>query len=500
MNWSAKIQKQSTVSISAAGFRGRNILGHNSIYIWIVLAVSVVQFILFKLLYPFPDFISDSYSYITAELLNLNVNLWPIGYSRYLSLIHAISHSDTFLVFTQYFLIQCSLLYLFYTTIGVYKFSRISRNVFFIGLFLNPIFIYLSNCVLSDALFSAISIVWFTQLVKTIRQPHFYQVLTTVILVGVLFTIRYTAVYYPLVAAVAFLLSKHNVKAKMLGIAGPYVIIIPFVLYTEKETKAITGTAEFSVFGGWQIANNALYMYDHIKLDPSSLPNGTEEIDGLVRRYFKVVPPEYRELEPYPGTFFIKMSNAPLKVYMHAKFTGEDNTGGLLSWGTVSPIYSKYGIYLIKTYPIEFVRYYLWLNAKNYFIPHLEKFGRYNLDMDSVWWPAVTWFQYNSPAVRVVDRDLQKKIFAPYPVFFLMFNVLFLGCIIIFIYTGTFRRSSPFVVRSVSLAMIFLILNFAFSIFATPVVLRYQIVPMIFLFAFSIVLIEELESAFKLKE
>src|SRR5579871_4749222 len=71
----------------------------------IAITASILQFILFKLFYPFVDFFSDSYSYIFAASANLGVNIWPIGYSKFLMAVHWVTHSDTVLVCSQYFLI-----------------------------------------------------------------------------------------------------------------------------------------------------------------------------------------------------------------------------------------------------------------------------------------------------------------------------------------------------------------------------------------------------------
>ena len=56
----------------------------NKIYSLLMLGMILLQFIVFKLLYPFPDFFSDSYSYMEAAALHMDVNIWPIGYSKFL--------------------------------------------------------------------------------------------------------------------------------------------------------------------------------------------------------------------------------------------------------------------------------------------------------------------------------------------------------------------------------------------------------------------------------
>jgi hypothetical protein len=324
-----------------------------------------------------------------------------------------------------------------------------------------------------------------------LRQPKLSHIITTSILIGIAFAIRYTAIYYPIVGLVAFLLTRARVSFKIAGIIAPWLLIISFVIYTQQKTKEVTGTAEFSVFGGWQVANNALYMYDHIKVDSNKLPADTRELDWYARRFYERVAPEDRVFGPFPGTYFIKVRFAVLKPYMtdHYKFTRSTTPPEeFVSWGKVSPIYKEYGSYLIRHYPVAFAQYYLWLNTKNYFIPHLEKFGSYNLGMDSVWPVAKTWFNYKTSAVTVISGDLQQNIFFFYPLLFALVNLYFAGTLLYILFNKRIRRLIDWsMARGIILTVFTLLINFVFSVFATPVVLRYQIFPMLILFTYSLV-------------
>jgi len=320
----------------------------NRRFLWIALIGSVAQLILFKLCYPFPDFMSDSYNYIESAALHLNANIWPVGYAKFLSFIHQISYSDTLLVTIQYLLVQLSLLYFFYTVKYLYKPSPLTVKIQFIALFFNPASLYLSNSVLSDALFGSITIVWFSILLWQLTSPTRTGLLLQVILMGIAFTIRYTAIYYPLVAAIVLLISPMWRWEKIAWMVAPALLFIPFIHFTQLQTKAVTGTAEFSVFGGWQIANNALYMYGHIQVDSSKLPQETRDLDRMVKQYYKWAPPGYINLAEFDGTFFIKHPEAPLKQYMFRHYKKEHDSNVFLGWGKVSPMYNKYGTWLIS--------------------------------------------------------------------------------------------------------------------------------------------------------
>jgi len=89
---------------------------------------SIVSFILFKLLYPYPDFFSDSYSYLEAAYFNQDIAIWPIGYSKFLWAFHYLTHSDTAFVAFQYFFLQISALYLFFSILYLYQPSEVTKS------------------------------------------------------------------------------------------------------------------------------------------------------------------------------------------------------------------------------------------------------------------------------------------------------------------------------------------------------------------------------------
>src|SRR5580698_3893027 len=159
-------------------------------YLLLAIVASIVQIFLFKLAYPFPDFISDSYNYIESAALHLNVNLWPIGYAKFLWFIHKINYSDTFLVCVQYFLLQAALGYLFFFIRRLFRPSVITTRILFIFLLVNPLSLYISNAVLSDSLFTALSIVWLVAMIRQLVLPDIRDVFWMAVVVGMAFTLR----------------------------------------------------------------------------------------------------------------------------------------------------------------------------------------------------------------------------------------------------------------------------------------------------------------------
>lgn len=460
-------------------------------YLWMTIIFSIGQIVVFKILYPFPDFISDSYNYIETNLQNLKVNLWPIGYALFLRAVHTISSSHVFLVVVQYLILQITLLYFFFTLLHLYSPSLFVRRLLFCFLFLNPIFLFLSNCVLSDALFCAISLLLFTQYLWMFHQPRISHLILQALLIGAAFSIRYTAMYYPFISIAALLLSRYKLPLKLAGAATPWLLIFPFIWYTQQQTKAVTGTAEFSVFGSWQIANNALYMYPHIQVDTSKLPPETKKVDKVARYYFKHLAPKNPPLTAIEGSYFLKVPDAVLKPYQ--SMYGAKSKSSLQNWGSVSPVFKTYGSWLVKHYPLAFTRYYLLLNVKNYGLPYLEKFGYYNRGLRKMSWPALVWFNIPDQDVSPVPaHHFQGYIFFLYPLFFLLLNLYFLARFIQYIASGRLKTGNPLFTQTLLLTAAFLFTNFCFSVFATPVVLRYQVLPMLLLFCFSVILTQQM--------
>jgi len=471
------------------------VFSENRIYCLIILTLMMGQFIIFKLCYPFPDFFSDSYSYIEAAFYRWDVNIWPIGYSRFLLLFHWVTTSGLALVFFQYMVWSLSALYFYLTIVYFYHTGRNTRIFLCLFLFFNPLFLYLANYVTSDMLFVSMSTVWLAQLLWILRRPRAYMVFTQATLMLLMFTFRYNAMVYPFIAAGVILLSKQQAWIKVAGIVAGPVLILPFVVWSSQAAKVVTGTAQFPpILGGWQWGNNALYMRGFIEEDSTVFPTPqTAELDQIARRYFNQPDRPQDLLFSEVANFFIRHWDAPLKVYMtrhyHPKTSAEDVAG----WGKSAVVFDQYGKFLIKRHPLAFARYYLLVNTKNYFIPPLEKLEVYNLGQDEIWQSGQFWFHYKNPKVWSISKPLQGVILALFPAFFLILNIYYAIGLYLFIGRGGLRRVSRNFLYPLLIVTAFLSINAAFSIFANIIVIRYEIFPMIVFLAFAMLITDYAE-------
>ncbi len=105
----------------------------NSTFLWIAGIAIITQFIIFKILYPYAGFINgDSYVYLQSAYMNLDINTYPVGYSKFLRLFSIFTKSDTALVAFQYLAIQASALWLLFTLFRIYTPGRLTKWLLFI--------------------------------------------------------------------------------------------------------------------------------------------------------------------------------------------------------------------------------------------------------------------------------------------------------------------------------------------------------------------------------
>ncbi|TWW00645.1 hypothetical protein [Chitinophaga pinensis] len=141
---------------------------------WLLISsiiLSVVLIIIILQLYPYPNFLPDSYSYIDAAFNNVNINMWPVGYSKFLRFISVFNRSSTGLVIVQYALLQFSILFFLFSISYLLNPGKWLMRVLFALIVLNPLWLYIANFVSSDALFATCSLLWLTTLFWLIYQP-----------------------------------------------------------------------------------------------------------------------------------------------------------------------------------------------------------------------------------------------------------------------------------------------------------------------------------------
>jgi protoporphyrinogen oxidase len=462
-------------------------------YLWIAAIAIVLQFGVFKHFYPQAGFISgDSYVYLESAYWNMDINTYPIGYSKFLRVFSTFTTSDTALVAFQYLLLQCSALFFLFSFFYFYRPGRLIQGILLVFFLFNPFFLYLGNYILSDALFIPLSITWFTLLLWILQRPTTRLLVIQCLVLFLAFTVRYNALFYPLVGAVALLLTPQRLWVKIASIGSSVALIGLFIFFTSGKYQELAGKREFTPFTGWQLANNAMYAYRYIdNRDVKPTPPRFRQLDKMIRTYFDST----KDVRKHPESMLVASTvymwdpSSPLQKYMNMQFVMDSTAGSLKRWATVAPLYADYGNWLIRQYPMAFAEHYLWPNAVKYYAPPVEFLETYNMGIDSVTQIAQVWFRYKNSKVKMLFKDFNVSALNFYPVLVGTLNVVFLVSFLFFLLLEGLRSKA--IPRGLLwLAAALWLVNFVFSVYASPIALRFQVFPVLVYISVALLLLE----------
>jgi protoporphyrinogen oxidase len=446
--------------------------------------LAIIQFVIFKMLYPYASFMPDSGAYIEAAQNNYVINFWPIGYSWFLRCFHVFFQSDTALVLFQYLLLQGSALGFVFTLFYFVEPGRIVRYVLPAFFVLNPLFLVTANYVSSDALFITLSFIWATQLLWLIYRPSSRLLLFHVCILFLAFIVRFNSLYYPLISAVVIIASKLRLNVRLAGIGLSFLLIAVFGWYSSNQYKAITGERQFAAFAGWQLAGNALYAYSHGNEKIEKVPAQFSVLHKMVNRHIDSLSRVALRPDSMPGIYY--QWKGPLEQYFKYQFPGDTNLTNFKHYASLAPLYKAYGTYLIKQQPQAYVQHFLWPNLIRFYVPSEEFLGQYNI-YNQVNDAEKRWFGYNKATLTGYSKEF--KVVHMMPVVSAGINLLFVGGLVGFIMLGGLKKAkklSPVLLLITALW----IANMGFSVLASPIVLRYQLFTMSMIFGAGVLLLE----------
>jgi hypothetical protein len=418
----------------------------------IVIALIIIEFILFKLLYPYANFSSDSYVYINAAAAKSDIHIWPIGYSKFLRVFGTFIHNDTAIIFFQYFFLEAALFYFLFTLIYLFRPVKPVIYVLF-SLPVHPVFLFLSNYVSSDALFTALSLIWLTQLLWILYKFKTSYLFTHALVLLAVFTFRYNALYYPFISAMVFIASTQRWQLKLAGIALALLLPGIFIWHTSNQYYKLTGTRQLSAFGGWQLASNALFMYGHAyRSDTTSVPIRFAALHKKVIRHMDSLSHTSDRPDEFLGDYYLWQPSNPLIQYMFLQSGTDATTLDFKLWAPMAPLHAAYGAYLIRRHPAAYARYYLWPNTINYFIPPLEDLAIYNMRKDTVKKVEQRWFEYKSQQVTSYSKDV--SILYSLPVLAFIIHIIFLSTIVSFLLLKGHEKADKFFIAVLLLVIV----------------------------------------------
>lgn len=453
--------------------------------------IIAIQFAVFKYFYPYPNFIPvESNSYIEAAANNQFINWWPIGYSKFLRLFSCFTSSDWVLVLFQYLLLQAALLHLLFT---IYYFMHLGKWVFRVitGVsILNPLVIPISNYVSSDALFTALSLIWVAQLIWIIYRPSRNLLLMHAVIALLAFMVRSNASYYPFISLLAIWFTRLPVKEKKFGIGGMVLLLLIFIGCTQYEYQQQTGTVKFSAFASWQLAANALNGYAYTQqVSEEQVPEKFKPLHSFVNHYLDSLKQLHHRLNEEPGSYHLWNQNAPLIAYMNQRLNRDSTASPLKRRTKMANFYASYGWYLITTNPGPFFRYYILTNLLKYYSPPIGFMEWYNGGNNTVAPVIAKWFDWKNN--KVYSRFGNKKITIThyFPALIAIINLVFVLSWVAFIIVTGFKQSILYA-RGIAwwIAMIWFT-NLAFSVWASPAELGHQLFSVLITVIFEVLFI-----------
>jgi hypothetical protein len=301
--------------------------------------------------------------------------------------------------------------------------------------------------------------------------------------------VRYNALYYPVISLAAILFSRHSLRLKTVAMSAIIMLLGGFMLFNLQEYRRITGTSQFSAFEGWQMAANALYGYSQTQSPPEpNVPSPFRDLHLMVRQHRDSIERLTQRPDIDPALYYLWDEGSPLKQYLRARWGKDTVTDGFKKWASMGPLYGPYGNWLIRQHLLIYARYYLWPNLINYYAPRAEFMASYNMGKDSVERSAMLWFHLQNAKTRASSKRIPFAEF--YPHIMAIINPLFIITLLTFWVSRGYKRTPREFSRSLRWIALIWIVNLVFSVLAAPIVLRYQIFPVIITLTFLGLLME----------
>ena len=483
--------------MNKGSFRNFIFREHRTLTVCIV-GTLIYGYVLLKLLFPHTIVIGDGHHYVRVAMNNMEISGWPIGYPKFLEWIHVFAKGDWAVGCLQYILLEGAVLYFYFTIRYLLRPGKWVSLIMLAALLLNPFILFISNYVYSDSLFAALTILWFTMNLWYLYKPRPVYAYSLAILFVLAYSIRYYAMFYPLISIPVILLSKARWWTKLSSIALGCLLLLGFRWYTENLFERSIGYREFSPLSGWRLAGNALIMYRHLPpwdWDADIAPPDLQPLHRLVMHDLALMPSSEVLPDRALQNYFTFQPGSPLSRYIRVFFDDYITTAQIKKWDSAGRIYRKYGAWLIKKHPFAYFRYYVWQGFDWYIHPKVDLSNEFPKGGVPLLDETKKWFGYSSNWSPCSTTTLYSITW--FPTVVTVLNLLFVLSIIGFFYCRCYKTAGPLTNRIVLLAAAFWLMDFLFVILTTPYLLRYAISGMVINIVFVPLIMEKIYATLK---
>jgi hypothetical protein len=266
-----------------------------------------------------------------------------------------------------------------------------------------------------------------------------------------------------------------------------------YLNHTVNEYKRTTGTAQFSSFGGWQLAANALYAYSHSPLDSVNVvPTKYKKLHQVVNQHMKWLNQYTIRPDSHIGIYYQWDDGAPLKVYMRYYWNNDSITNNFKRYAIMGELYSSYGSWIIRRHPASYLQHFVLPNLIDYYVPPTEFMGYYNMRSDSVSLTIVKWFGLKNNRVNNYYNSKTIPIADVYTILIPIINVMFIASLLALLSLKTFTKENPLIKQILQISFLVWGSTMLFSAFTAYIILRYEIFSMILTLSFAVICISAL--------
>jgi len=321
--------------------------------------------------FPQPFFFPDSEAYLLSAISG-EMNVWrPIGYSLFLRLLHALNPSLNFVFVGSLTLHALTSLFFLLSARYLLGFGQRTFYALLAVAAASPSLLYLSNFLMSDGLFTSLTLLWLTLGWWTIARPlHWLPLAGHLLCLAALYAVRYTGMFYVPVSVCMLFLSLRNVEGKRARSVAYLLLLLPMPAVglmhgrLKAEYSQRFGVATLAPFGGWQWLCNASALVPDVRdLDIRRI-HGAAEQD--LHRFLLTFPDSVYSICNALTTAQMWRNDLPLKQYLYRQMrqTGQPYPQ---SFARAGEVFGSYGRQLALLQPLAFARRFLWPSFLNLF-------------------------------------------------------------------------------------------------------------------------------------
>lgn len=325
----------------------------------ILIIVFIVIGIWLHTLFPYPFTFPDTGAYFLGASQN-QFNIYrPMGYSHYLQFIHGINSSLHFIFFFTYTLYVISVLFFLYT---LKYFWRITSRPLFYSLctcaIFAPRFLFASNFIMSDSLFSSLVLLFITSIIWLVYIPKKRWVLIMLALFAAFYQVRYSGIFYILIPIYALFIAFNRTSRSLRILLAllPLICFIGLHLHARKEYYQHTGINISSGFSGWQLINNASVLFPEAKHLPLNVFDDPQL--KALHGFMQSVPDSIFNADHTMNTSYMWNKELPYKqfLFIYIQYTKTDYG---TAWVACGDLFARYAGALIKQYPGKYFKRFI---------------------------------------------------------------------------------------------------------------------------------------------